>query len=111
MAGGDHEGLNLAPNEGHAWLFWDCQRDLPEELGPLGQCLQPDHTLTPVPIQGGERPPCLQAPDVHQPAQGPVQASAGAGSGGSTAEGGHVQHTPQGWSGGHTAGGPGVLAA
>lgn len=45
----------------------------------LGQCLQPDHTLTPVPVQGGDRPPCLQAPDVHQPTQGPVQTSAGQG--------------------------------
>lgn len=42
----------------------------------MGQCLQPDHTLTPVPVQGGDRPPRLQAPDVHQPIQGPVQMSA-----------------------------------
>lgn len=43
---------------------------------PLGQCLQPGHTLAPVAIQGCNCPPRLQAPDVHQPTQGPVVTSA-----------------------------------
>lgn len=48
-------------------------RGPPEQLGSLGQCVQPGHTLAPVAIQGGEWPPRLQAPDVHQPTQRPVQ--------------------------------------
>lgn len=43
---------------------------------PLGQCLQPGHTLAPVAVQRSNRPPRLQAPDVHQPTQGPVLTSA-----------------------------------
>lgn len=78
---------------------------------PLGQCLQPDHTLAPVAIQGGDRPPRLQAPDVHQPIQGPVQASQEQGQQEVSEEGGHAQHTLQSPCGDHTAGGPGVSAA
>ena len=61
------------PPKGHNLAH--CHQDSPEELGPLGQCLQPGHTLAPMAVQGGDHPPCLQAPDVHQPAQGPVQTS------------------------------------
>lgn len=39
---------------------------------PLGQCLQPGHTLAPVAIQGGHCPSGLQAPDVHQATLRPV---------------------------------------
>lgn len=39
---------------------------------PLGQRLQPGHTLAAVAIQGGDRSPRLQAPDVYQAALRPV---------------------------------------
>lgn len=66
------------------WLPWGrIPYHPPEELVPLGQCLQPGHTLAPMAVQGGEHSPCLQAPDVYQPILGPVQISARAGSEGS----------------------------
>jgi hypothetical protein len=56
-----HEGLYQGAPESH-WLLWDlihyCH-DPPEELGTLGQQLQPGHTLTPMAIQGGDCSPSL----------------------------------------------------
>lgn len=64
----------------------------------MGQCLQPGHTLAPMAVQGSDRPPCLQAPDVHQPTQGPVLTSVSTSSGRGV-RGGHSQHALQGWPG------------
>lgn len=55
------------------WKLTHCYCDLPEELWPLGQCLQPGHTLAPMAIQGGDCSPCLQAPDVYQATLRPVR--------------------------------------